>query len=286
MPQKGETCFGSEVILGAGGKGSNQAAACALLGLKTTMVGCVGQDLFGTFLKKELRKKGVDVTYVKERGCSGTGLVHVMPDGDYYSTVVKGANYLLTENDITEAMPALASADYVIFQQEIPHHLMEYTLNLLQGQTVTILNNAPAKKIKPEILALIDYLIVNETEASFMAEENISDFAAAAQIGKKLERQVCRGVVITLGEKGSVAVASGNVYYCHPCHVEAVDATGAGDSYIGAFTYALANDMNIQAAMEFASQVSAITVTSYGGQSSFPTLAQVNAYSIAQKKIS
>ena len=284
MPQKGETCFGNELILGAGGKGSNQAAACALLGLDTAMVGCVGQDLFGAFLKNELRRNGVDVTYVKERGSSGTGLVHVMPDGDYYSTVIKGANYLLTEEDIDEAFPVISEANYVIFQQEIPHHLMEYTLNKLEGHdAITILNNAPAKKVKPETLAKIDYLIVNETEASFMAEETIEDFAGAAKIGTLLQKSVRKGVVITLGEKGSVAISAGKIYNCHPCLVNAVDATGAGDSYIGAFTYGLSTDMGMQENMEFASAVSALTVMNCGGQSSFPNLKQVQDYITSNK---
>lgn len=286
MPQKGETCFGSEVTMGAGGKGSNQAAACALLGLDTAMVGCVGKDLFGSFLKKELRKCGVDVSHVKERGCSGTGLVHVMPDGDYYSTVVKGANYLLTEEDIDEALPALQRADFIIFQQEIPHHLMAYALAKLEGcPALTILNNAPAKEVKDELLAKIDYLIVNETEASFMAGETIADFSAALKIGKKLLAKVRTGVVITLGEKGSAALTAKESCTCPPCLVEAVDATGAGDSYIGAFTYGLAQELPLSSCMEFASAVSALTVMGCGGQSSFPNLARAEAF-LAQKRAS
>lgn len=276
MPQKGETMSGDDLVYAAGGKGGNQAAACALLGLDTTMIGCVGQDIFGDILIKTLTNCGVDTHLLKKRNTSGTGIVHTMPDGDYYSTVIHGANYAITKEDIDEHMDVIKNADYLIFQQEIPDEILPYVLDKLNDSNVTVLlNNAPARFVNDETLAKIDYLIVNETEAGFMVNHPVDNFEVAKESCQELLKKVKRGVVITLGAIGSVAVTNEETFECHSQAVKAVDATGAGDSYIGAFVYGLSQNMTLQKCMKFASKVSAITVTKTGGQTSFPTLKEV-----------
>ena len=279
MPEKGETLFGDDLIQGGGGKGANQAASCARLGLKTTMIGNVGDDLFGNFLKTTLKNSGVDVSYIQQTGSSGLGLVHIMPDGDYYSTIIKGANYTLEEADIDHLADVINSADFLLFQQEIPHKIMEHTLNILSNKnTVVILNNAPAKKVANHILNKINFLIVNETEAAFMADLPVHDENSAIKAGKILLPQIHDGIIITLGEKGSIMVTKKEILKSLPIQVDAIDATGAGDSYIAAFVYGLAHNMTFTACMSFASKVSALTVTKYGGQNSFPSIVEVNNF--------
>lgn len=279
MPEKGETLFGDDLIQGGGGKGANQAASCARLGLKTTMIGNVGEDLFGSFLKNTLKDSGVDVSYIQQTGSSGLGLVHIMPDGDYYSTIIKGANYTLEEADIDHLTDVINSADYLLFQQEIPHKIMEHTLNILSNKnTVVILNNAPAKKITNRILNKINFLIVNETEAAFMVDLPVHDENSAIKAGKILLPQIHDGIIITLGEKGSIMVTKREILKSLPIQVDAIDATGAGDSYIAAFVYGLAHNMTFKTCMLFASKVSALTVTKYGGQNSFPSIVEVNNF--------
>jgi len=279
MPEKGETLFGDDLIQGGGGKGANQAASCARLGLKTTMIGNVGDDLFGNFLKTTLKNSGVDVSYIQQTGSSGLGLVHIMPDGDYYSTIIKGANYTLEEADIDHLADVINSADFLLFQQEIPHKIMEHTLNILSNKnTVVILNNAPAKKVANHILNKINFLIVNETEAAFMVDLPVHDENSAIKAGKILLPQIHDGIIITLGEKGSIMVTKKEILKSLPIQVDAIDATGAGDSYIAAFVYGLAHNMTFTACMSFASKVSALTVTKYGGQNSFPSIVEVNNF--------
>ncbi|WP_160725895.1 ribokinase [Bacillus sp. USDA818B3_A] len=272
MPNKGETFVADELIQGPGGKGANQAAQCAKLGLPTIMFGKVGVDRFGEALVGSLTAFGVNTSYIKKQGSTGMGVVHVMPDGDYYSTIVKGANHLITVNDIDEIAHLFDSTAFIVLQQEIPEEVVEYIIDKYKNANLKIvLNNAPARNIKETILKSVDILVVNETEASFMSGRPIHSANDAMNVGKELITQTGGIVVITLGKEGSVVVTESYSDFFPAEKVQAVDATGAGDSFIGAFIYALSQDFSIDQCMKFATHVSAITVTKEGGQDSFPS---------------
>lgn len=278
MPNKGETYVGDELIQGPGGKGANQAAQCAKLGLPTIMVGKVGNDRFGEALIGSLTAIGVDTSFVKKQGQTGMGLVHVMPDGDYYSTIIKGANELITERDIDEINDILNSAAFIVLQQEIPDRMIDYIISKYKHtETKILLNNAPAREIQKTTLKGVDILVVNETEAAFMAGSTIKSSSDAITIGQSLLPLTGGTVVITLGSEGSVVVTQSYSGFFPSKKVKAIDATGAGDSFIGAFIFALAEGFPIEQSMDFASRVSAITVTKEGGQHSFPTKTELES---------
>jgi ribokinase len=200
-------------------------------------------------------------------------VVHVMPDGDYYSSIVKGANDLITVSDIDEIGHLLDAASFIVLQQEIPEQVVEYIITKYAKANVKIvLNNAPARKVKENHLKCIDILIVNETEASFMAEKPITSASDAISVGKELLLLTGGIVVITLGKDGSVVVTETYSNHFPAENVQAVDATGAGDSFIGALVYAFSEGFSIEQCMKFATHVSAIAVTKEGGQHSFPTI--------------
>ncbi|MED4072902.1 ribokinase [Priestia endophytica] len=272
LPDKGETFIADELIQGPGGKGANQAAQCAKLGLPTIMVGKVGDDRFGNALVGSLSAVGVNTSYIKRLGSTGMGIVHVMPDGDYYSTIVKGANDLITLQDIDEINDVLVSSSFIVLQQEIPEQVIEYIISKYEHtDTIIVLNNAPARIVKESILKAVDILVVNETEASFMVGKPMDSVDTAINIGKELLPLTGGMVVITLGKEGSVVVTSSHCEFVPAENVQAVDATGAGDSFIGALIYALSEGLSINQCMRFATHVSAVTVTKEGGQHSFPT---------------
>lgn len=272
MPDKGETFIADELIQGPGGKGANQAAQCAKLGLPTIMVGKVGDDRFGNALVGSLSAVGVNTSYIKRLGSTGMGIVHVMPDGDYYSTIVKGANDLITLQDIDEINDVLVSSSFIVLQQEIPEQVIEYIISKYEHtDTIIVLNNAPARVVKESILKAVDILVVNETEASFMVGKPMDSVDTAINIGKELLPLTGGMVVITLGKEGSVVVTSSHCEFFPAENVQAVDATGAGDSFIGALIYALSEGLSMNQCMRFATHVSAVTVTKEGGQHSFPT---------------
>ncbi|MBT2658571.1 ribokinase [Bacillus sp. ISL-18] len=276
MPNKGETFVADELVQSAGGKGANQAAQCAKLGLPTIMVGKVGDDRFGEALVGSLTAFGVNTSYIKKQGSTGIGVVHVMPDGDYYSTIVKGANHLITVNDIDEISHLFDSTAYIVLQQEIPEEVVEYIIDKYKKDNLKIvLNNAPARKIKNAILKSVDILVVNETEAAFMSGKTIQSSVDAIGVGQEMLPQTGGMVVITLGKEGSVVITESYSEFFPSENVHAVDATGAGDSFIGALIYAMSEGSSIDQCMKFATHVSAITVTKKGGQDSFPTKSEI-----------
>ncbi|QXE02331.1 ribokinase [Terribacillus sp. DMT04] len=272
MPYKGETFIADTLVQGPGGKGANQAAQCAKLGMPTIMVGKVGQDRFGDALVGSLTAIGVDTSYVKRTGSTGLGIVHVMPDGDYYSSIIKGANELITIQDIDEIVGDLMNAAFIILQQEIPQQVTEYIIKRFKdSETQIVLNNAPACHIPSDVLRGVNLLVVNESEAAFMTGKSITTIEEASSAGKKLQEITGDTVIITLGKEGSIAVNNEKNEYFAAKKVKAVDATGAGDSFIGALVYSLSKGQSLDECMKFATEVSAKTVMKEGGQESFPT---------------
>lgn len=276
LPDIGETFTGNELMLMPGGKGANQAVQCARLGLAVSMVGCVGNDIYGRELISSLHENHVGVDHISARGNnSGIGIVQILESGDYCSTIIKGANYLITEDDITDEL--FVNKPLVIFQSEIPANIVEYAIQKAHKWGSKILvNNAPARHIPDEMLRLINYLVVNETEASFMHAAPVNSVEEALSCAVQLKKRIAGEVIVTLGEKG--AVISGDVSAQHFPAVfcpDVVDTTGAGDSFIGGIAYCLVKGISLAEAVPFAAEISSCSIQKYGGQSSFPMLPDV-----------
>ncbi|WP_034914810.1 ribokinase [Erwinia sp. 9145] len=282
LPEIGETFTGNELMLMPGGKGANQAVQCAKLGLNVNMVGCVGNDIYGAELIKSLNENGVSVDKISQRGkTSGIGIVQILESGDYCSTIIKGANYLIAEDDINADL--FIDRPLVILQSEIPDRLVERAITLArQHDCKILLNNAPARDISAQALSQVDFLVVNETEASFMSAGPVTSVREALTCAESLHQRVKDRVIITLGEKG--AVLSGDEGARHFPAVfcpDVVDTTGAGDSFIGGLAYCLVNRLPLEEGIPFAAEISSCSIQKYGGQSSFPMLPDV-AHALTQ----
>lgn len=275
LPLIGETFTGEGLLQMPGGKGGNQAVQCARLGLSVKMVGCVGDDLFGEELIKSLRENAVSCSDIKQFGASGLGLVQILKSGDYCSTIIKGANYALDVDDIKEHF--FADSPLVILQSEISPDVVTLTIEKARQYNCTVLlNNAPARTIAPETLSQVDYLVVNETEASFMLGHPVTTPDEALKAARSLRAKVRKAVIVTLGEKGSVLVSDDeNAHFPAAKCDSVVDTTGAGDSYIGALSYGIIKKLPLADAIRFACEVSAYSVQNYGGQGSFPHLRNI-----------
>ncbi|WP_163538401.1 ribokinase [Gracilibacillus sp. YIM 98692] len=277
MPEKGETYTGEELIELSGGKGANQAAQCGKLGLNTYMIGKVGQDQYGTIMIDSLKENHVNTSYLqKAHTRSGMSFVHVMPDGEYYSTILKGANFELTTKDVDEAEDVIKQSKIMIFQLENPIPIIEYAMaKAKENGCYVVLNAAPAKTITQEMYDYIDCLIVNESEASFYCSQKVDTIEEAKKAGRTLHDLFNSLVIVTLGKNGSIAF-DGNQEYFQPAQkVKSVDTTGAGDAYTSAIAYGIYHQFDIQKSMAFATEVSAIAVTKDGGHSSFPKIEDV-----------
>lgn len=278
LPAIGETYSADSISFCSGGKGANQAVQCAKLGLETYMVGKVGNDYFGEVLKQNLSKYGVDTTYVTTAPTNtGIGVVNSVEDGGLIATIAKGANYLLTPNDIDQAEEMISNSKVVILQLEIPVEVVEYTIKKAKGyDCYVILNGAPACEISEDALKLVDCFVVNESEASFYAGKEVSSYQDAEKVCELLHSKVGQHLIITLGAEGSLIFNGTEKLYIPPNKVKVVETTGAGDSYIGAFAYAKISGMNLREAGNFASKVSSLTVLNIGGQDAMPTIGEVN----------
>ncbi len=281
LPKKGETFTADDLFQGPGGKGANQAAQCAKLGLSTSMIGKVGEDRFGEALIGSLQAYGVNVDYVGKKGTTGMGIVNVLPDGDYHSTLLRGANYLITKDDIDQCLEIISACQFILLQQEVPPSIIDYVLEKTRDfECSIVLNNAPARVISETSLASIDFLVVNETEAELMSNCKVHSIESAHEVAQMLVKKVKNTVILTLGALGVVVATKEESFYTPAKKVEAVDATGAGDSFIGAFVFGLIEGYSLQKATVIATLASSITVSKAGGSESFPTLSELQALTV------
>ncbi|MCD8090231.1 MAG: ribokinase [Clostridiales bacterium] len=277
LPQCGETLPVKSAVFSAGGKGANQAVQASKLGVETYMVGCVGEDVQGDYLVKTTEKYGVNTKYI--RRCSestGMGVVNALESGEVYACIVRGANFAITRADVDAAEEALKESETAIFQLEIPGEINEYAIDKAKkcGCRV-LLNAAPAAEISEESLKKCDILVVNEVEAAFYLKEKIETSEQAEKGALYLSEKYGADIIITLGSLGSVVCEDGKTTFIPSKKVNAVESTGAGDSFIGAVGYALIEGMSLTEACKFATCCSAITVCKPGGQPAMPTLDEV-----------
>ena len=278
MPHEGETMTCESASTAAGGKGANQAVQSAKLGVKTFMIGAVGNDNMGEFLLNEATKYGLDVSHVKRSSVSsGMGCIHALEDGRVFATINRGANYDINTKDIDMADELFRQSKILILQNEIPNEINIYAAKKAKGYGMKVLYNAaPSFSDRREVLPLADVVIVNEVEASEYLGVKISAVDDAVREGLKVSSSMNNTWVITMGGQGSVICADGKSGIVRPYKVDAIETTGAGDSYIGGLGYALLHGMDIFTAAKFATKCSAVTVCGIGAQSSMPTLSQIH----------
>jgi ribokinase len=284
LPEKGETYTVDRVTTGGGGKGANQAVQAAKMGIKTTMFGALGQDPFGDYLHRQLAAYGVDTSLIKwVSESTGLGINNVLRDGSLYANIVRGANHALTKGDITNLEAEIAKSAIVIMQLEIPIDVTETAIKLARKHDCyVILNAAPALPISANALSMVDCLIVNEKEASYYVKAPISQVEDALACCPALHEKIRDLVIITLGVNGSVLYDGKNKVFIPIRKVQAVDTTGAGDSYVGAFAAKIVTGTPYVEAAVNATLASSITVTRPGSQVSMPTARDIQALDVKE----
>lgn len=288
-PNLGETVIGFAFRTAPGGKGANQAVQAARLGAVTDMVGCVGNDSFGTEMIQALKSSGVDTSRVKisHEHPSGVGHIEIQdsPEGvQNRIIVVPGANYDLKPSDLDWLKEGIKSYDMVIMQLELEMETIEYVARLAHDAGVPVmLNPAPAAALSDELLSCVTYLTPNETEAAMLtgakidaegrlAEDNLKE-AASILINKGVEN-----VIITLGDQGAALCTKEGIQII-PCvrMTDVKDPTAAGDSFVGGFCAGISAGLSMHEALQLAVHTAAITVCGHGAIPSLPTLDQVEA---------
>ena len=277
LPFKGETLTANGATFRAGGKGANQAVQAAKLKTPTYMVGCVGTDASADFLVNTAKEYGVNVDYIRKvPGSSGMGVINAVEDGSVYACIVRGANFEVTKEDVDNAMPILKESGVCILQNEIPVEIIAYAIDKAKEAGCTVvLNAAPAIELPEGCLSKVDILVVNEVEAEFYCHEKIDSVEKAKTEIKKMAEKYNNNVIFTLGKDGAVAYENGTIEFIPAMKVDAIETTGAGDSYIGAVSHSIIEGKSLIEACKFATKCSAITVCRMGAQPSMPTLEDV-----------
>ena len=277
LPFKGETLTANGAAFSAGGKGANQAVQAAKLKTPTYMVGCVGTDASADFLVDTAKEYGVNVDYIRKvPGSSGMGVINAVEDGSVYACIVRGANFEVTKEDVDNAMPILKESGVCILQNEIPVEIIAYAIDKAkEAGCIVVLNAAPAIELPEECLSKVDILVVNEVEAEFYCHEKIDSVEKAKTEIKKMAEKYNNNVIFTLGKDGAVAYENGTIEFIPAMKVDAIETTGAGDSYIGAVSHSIIEGKSLIEACKFATKCSAITVCRMGAQPSMPTLEDV-----------
>lgn len=279
MPQLGETISGSGFITNPGGKGANQAVAAAKLGGNVYMVGAVGDDAFGRQMRASLEEAGVHCTHVATVQGAPTGVAMISRiDGDNCIVLDAGANHSPNAEDVASALDEVAEPGDV-FLTQLECDFEATCTALCHAHDIglfIVLNPAPARKIPVEVLEQVDMLVVNESECEVLCGIYPNDDEICASALEALTHAGVRYPVITLGARGSMLrTPQGEVLASTPPHVEAIDTTCAGDTYIGALCAARTRNLPIEEAMHLACRASALTTTRIGAQRAIPTLDEV-----------
>jgi ribokinase len=279
-PQIGETVAGKAVLYFPGGKGANQAVAAAKLGAPTTLIGRLGTDTFGRELKAFLAAQGVDLTFVQETADAHTGTALITTaNTDNTIVVIPGANGLVDAADV--AAPTLAKGDIAVSQFEIPLATIDAFFRRARAAgATTILNPAPAVEFDRAMLDLVDVLVLNESELSFLTETELrdtDDHARLIEAARCLQTGQDKIICVTLGKRGVLALVNGEALTIAGRTVRAVDTTGAGDCFVGAVAAQLAGGKAIGDALAYANAAASICVQRMGAAPSMPTAAEVEA---------
>ncbi len=284
IPEAGETISGEGFMTNSGGKGANQAVAAAKLGGEAYMVGCIG-NAFGGELSDALREYGVHTGFVRYEEDVSSGIaVIVVSGGDNRIILDAGANARPDRALVDEALAGAKAGDFLLVQLEIPTDTVAYALQTAKKKGMTtVLNPAPAAALDAAALAACDWFTPNQTEAAFYTGIFPGDEDSIRRCAQKLTALGIRNVLVTLGTEGSVCLSEGKWYRTDAVHVEAVDTTAAGDTYVGALVTRLAEGADVERAMRFASTASALTVTRRGAQCSIPVRSEADAFARERK---
>ena len=266
IPADGETLFGDSFQMGFGGKGANQAVMAGLLGADVYMITCLGDDVYKEMTINNYEANNVNTDHIQlVKGASGVAPIWVDATGQNRIIVIPGANNEIDAQKAISSIEEIGNISVLVGQCEIPmevnHEVFQHAKN---NSITTIFNPAPAKKLERDFLEHISWLIPNENEFELISgmEPNDENFL-------KFNEEIPCNLIVTLGEKGAVLVDENKTHYFDAPEVNAIDTTGAGDSFIGTFAYELSESNSPESCIKKAVEKASQSVTKKGTQSSY-----------------
>ena len=267
-PRAGETLRGLGFLTNPGGKGANQAVACARQGANVAMVGCVGQDDFGEALRDALASDGVDVANVRSvESSTGVAVVMVDAEGENRITLVPGAN------DCLKASAETLAGRMLLLQCEVPMAEVVLAAQFMHARGATVvMNPAPVCQLPEELWPVVDIIVMNEIEATQLAGLSVDGPASAAIAASSIRKRGPSTVIVTLGSQGVTLADADGCRHFSAIEVKVVDTTAAGDTFIGAMCAARVAGQTMNDAVTRGIRAAAVCVTRAGAQASIPYL--------------
>ena len=266
IPADGETLFGDSFQMGFGGKGANQAVMAGLLGADVYMITCLGDDVYKEMTINNYEANNVNTDHIQlVKGASGVAPIWVDATGQNRIIVIPGANNEIDAQKAISSIDEIGDISVLVGQCEIPmevnHEVFQYAKS---NSVTTIFNPAPAKKLERQFLEHVSWLIPNENEFELISgmEPNDDNFL-------KFNEEIPCNLIVTLGEKGAVLVDENKTHYFDAPSLNAIDTTGAGDSFIGTFAYELSESNSPESCIKKAVEKASQSVTKKGTQSSY-----------------
>jgi ribokinase len=281
LPSPGETLLGKGYRVDFGGKGSNQAVACARLGSRVSFIAKIGLDNFGEMALGLHREEKVDVGSVIQVPDKPTGVGFIIVDakGNNCITVDPAANDLLTAQEVSRCLGGLTSETVVLTQLEIPAEAAGTAMARGREKgAVTILNPAPARILPASVVQSVDILTPNQSEAKVLTGRSPDAAVEPETVARELISRGVKRVVMTLGEKGALVLTAHSASYIPAIKVSAQDTTGAGDAFNAGLAVALSRGENLEDAVHFAVVTGGLAVTREGVIPSLPTRNEVLQY--------
>ena len=278
QPAKGETILGNSFETFQGGKGANQAVAVAKLGLPVSLIGKVGNDVFGDELLENLNRETVDTSMVvRHEGPSGVAFIYVFEEtSENHIIVISGSNKEVKSNQISDK--ELSTSDVLISQLEVPTlEIEDLFARAKNSGAYRVLNTAPALKVSKNLIRDTDLLVMNEPELENISERIIDkgNVDSIVQAINELNLTKAQSIVITLGSKGVFVYTNQKGQLIDGHEVEALDTTGSGDCFIGALASHFLQDKDLLDSADFANKAAALSVMKRGASASMPTMQEV-----------
>jgi len=280
-PVMGEALIGDLFDMGPGGKGTNQAIAAARLGAHLDLLACLGDDPFADSAEQLYAGEGVSTDYVHRISGTntGVGMVTLLPSGENSIVGHLGANLLMQPHHVEAFEPVIARSDILLAQLEVPLESVTRALEIAQSHRVkTILNPAPGQTLQPDTLAHVDVMTPNESEARILLDLPPDNPTPTQDLAGRLLELGVETIVVTLGKEGALIITSRGTEAIPATPVQALDVTGAGDSFNAMLAVSLGEGQELRAAVEHANLAGAYTTTHLGVIDGLPTQAELDDF--------
>lgn len=269
-----------------GGKGANQAVACAKAGAQVNFFGAVGDGGHGRQMYKNLASFGINVAGLKVLPDETSGLACIFvdeTDGTHKVVVSQGANKKIKADWVPDS--AISKGDILLMQGEIKIAETEsLCMRARKNGARTVMNLAPVVHLSDAMLKNLDYLIVNEHEADLLGKDVGVSTEDYGQFAKDMFKKFGVSMIVTLGPEGAICCNKGEMINVSALKVKAVDTIGAGDAFVGYFCAAMDKGLSIGDALCSASIAGSLACTKIGAQSALPNPDEVKSH-LSQVKI-